>query len=150
MIAGAIQKERRFTAKGYNLPASSIGQNGRPGGAPLQSGTLHPRKRFGFLLSCGGLLTRSAPPPSADEVDGGPELEQRVRGVLITALDYSSDRLRRLPERGVPVILVDRAPVDADDWCTVGVEDVEGAYDRIVRSDVKYRFVIDLATLKAA
>jgi LacI family transcriptional regulator len=53
-------------------------------------------------------------------------LEQRVRGVLITALDYSSDRLRRLPERGVPVILVDRAPVDADDWCTVGVEDVEG------------------------
>lgn len=53
-------------------------------------------------------------------------LEQRVRGVLITAVDYAGEQLRRLPERGVPVVLVDRAPGGSEDWCTVGVEDVEG------------------------
>ena len=50
----------------------------------------------------------------------------RVRGVLITAMDYSNPRLTRLREQGVPVVLVDRAPQDGHDWCTVGVDDVSG------------------------
>ncbi len=29
---------------------------------------------------------------------------------------------------------------------TIGVDDVNGAYDRVVNSDVRYRFVIDIAT----
>ena len=32
----------------------------------------------------------------------------------------------------------------------IGVEGVEQAYDRIMASDVRYRFVIDMATLPAA
>jgi len=32
----------------------------------------------------------------------------------------------------------------------IGVKDIESAYDRILKSDVKYRFVIDLATLEMA
>ena len=36
-------------------------------------------------------------------------LMQRVRGVLITAVDYANERLRALPANGVPVVLVDRA-----------------------------------------
>ena len=52
--------------------------------------------------------------------------ELRVRGVLITAIDYANPRLARLRDQGVPVVLVDRAPEDNDDWCTVGVDDVAG------------------------
>ncbi|MGP0030939.1 MAG: LacI family DNA-binding transcriptional regulator [Acidimicrobiales bacterium] len=52
--------------------------------------------------------------------------ELRVAGVLITALDYANHRLRTLRHLGVPVVLVDRAPDDSDDWCTVGVDDVAG------------------------
>lgn len=50
----------------------------------------------------------------------------RVRGVLITAMDYSNPRLSGLRDQGVPVVLVDRAPDTAQDWCTVGVDDVAG------------------------
>jgi uncharacterized zinc-type alcohol dehydrogenase-like protein len=32
----------------------------------------------------------------------------------------------------------------------IPIQDINSAYDRMVKSDVKYRFVIDLATLKAA
>lgn len=50
----------------------------------------------------------------------------RVRGVLITAIDYTNPRLAQLREQGVPVVLVDRAPDGLADWCTVGVDDVSG------------------------
>jgi LacI family transcriptional regulator len=53
-------------------------------------------------------------------------LEQRVHGVLITAMDYASPRLRSLPALGVPVVLVDRQQTDGDDWCSVGVDDIHG------------------------
>ena len=52
--------------------------------------------------------------------------ELRVRGVLITAIDYANPRLVRLRDQGVPVVLVDRAPQTTQDWCTVGVDDVAG------------------------
>lgn len=53
-------------------------------------------------------------------------LEQRVRGVLITAVDYANPRLRELPARGVPVVLVDRIEPDGSPVCSVGVDDVTG------------------------
>ena len=53
-------------------------------------------------------------------------LEQRVRGVLITPVDHNADRLRALPEAGVPVVLLDRAAQDPTAWCSVSVDDVEG------------------------
>ena len=52
--------------------------------------------------------------------------ELRVRGVLITALEYENPRLAQLRQLGVPVVLVDRAPTLADDWCAVGVDDLAG------------------------
>ena len=48
------------------------------------------------------------------------------RGVLITAMNYLNPRIGRLREAGVPVVLVDRAPDGAHEWCTVGVDDVTG------------------------
>jgi LacI family transcriptional regulator len=54
-------------------------------------------------------------------------LEQRVRGVCVTAVDYANPLLRRLPQSGIPVVLVDRAPEAASrEWCSVGVNDVDG------------------------
>jgi len=50
----------------------------------------------------------------------------RVRGVLITAIDYANPRLITLRDQGVPVVLVDRAPPGDHEWCTVGVDDVAG------------------------
>ena len=38
----------------------------------------------------------------------------------------------------------------ASDIETIAIKDVNEAYERVVRSDVRYRFVIDLATLKSA
>jgi LacI family transcriptional regulator len=52
-------------------------------------------------------------------------LEQRVRGVLITAVDQGSERLAMLPALGVPVVLVD-SPGGEEKHCSVGVDDLEG------------------------
>lgn len=51
--------------------------------------------------------------------------QQRVQGVLITPVDPDSSRLRTLPARGTPVVLVDRA-MDDDEHCSVAVDDVLG------------------------
>ena len=53
-------------------------------------------------------------------------LQQRVRGVLITPVDGQAERLRTMPERGVPVVFLDRAAADPTGWCSVSVDDVEG------------------------
>ncbi|HEV2634872.1 MAG TPA: LacI family DNA-binding transcriptional regulator [Actinocrinis sp.] len=54
-------------------------------------------------------------------------LEQRVRGVLITAVDQSSGRLATMPSLGVPVVLVDSPGAGEElKHCSVGVDDLEG------------------------
>jgi LacI family transcriptional regulator len=53
-------------------------------------------------------------------------LQQRVHGVLITAVDYDGAALRNLPSLGMPVVLVDRRSSGAEDWCSVGVDDLRG------------------------
>ena len=50
--------------------------------------------------------------------------EQRVRGILITPVDQDTSELQALARRGIPVVLVDRGA--GNDWCSVGVDDVEG------------------------
>jgi LacI family transcriptional regulator, galactose operon repressor len=51
--------------------------------------------------------------------------EQRVQGVLITPIDDANERLLRLRERGILVILLDRLARRAD-LCSVSVDDVLG------------------------
>jgi LacI family transcriptional regulator len=51
--------------------------------------------------------------------------QQRVQGVLITPIDQNSSRLRKLPSRGTPVVVVDRA-LDESEHCSVAVNDVLG------------------------
>ena len=49
--------------------------------------------------------------------------QQRVLGILITALDYGNPQLRTLPEQGTPVVLVDHPADVAKAWCSVAVDD---------------------------
>lgn len=49
--------------------------------------------------------------------------QQRVLGILITALDYGNPQLRTLPQRGTPVVLVDHPADVASAWCSVAVDD---------------------------
>ncbi|MEU6646415.1 substrate-binding domain-containing protein [Saccharomonospora sp. NPDC046836] len=51
--------------------------------------------------------------------------EQRVRGVLITPIEVSSDRLDALRRRGTPAVLVDRHDPRVN-CCSVAVDDVVG------------------------
>jgi LacI family transcriptional regulator len=51
--------------------------------------------------------------------------QQRMRGVLVTPVNPNSDRLRQLPQRGTPVVLVDRGARNSG-LCSVSVDDVHG------------------------
>jgi LacI family transcriptional regulator, galactose operon repressor len=51
--------------------------------------------------------------------------QQRVQGVLITPVDVDGSRLSRLPERGTPLVVVDRLVSD-EGHCSVAVDDVLG------------------------
>jgi len=75
------------------------------------------------LFLCNSDLDRGREAQYLDQL-----LMQRVRGVLITAVDYANERLSTLPAKGVPVVLVDHRAegTAAPEWCSVGVRDVEG------------------------
>lgn len=51
-------------------------------------------------------------------------LEQRVRGVLFTPVNHDTTPLDGLARQNIPVVLVDHSP--GTDWCSVGVDDVQG------------------------
>jgi LacI family transcriptional regulator len=51
--------------------------------------------------------------------------EQRVHGVLVTPAGQIDERLRRLRERGIPAVLVDRLSTDTS-FSSVSVDDVMG------------------------
>ncbi|MGM7698070.1 LacI family DNA-binding transcriptional regulator [Microbacterium sp. A84] len=53
--------------------------------------------------------------------------EQRVRGVLITPASHAAEKLARLQEAGIPVVLVDHE-ISESEFCSVSVDDVEGGY----------------------
>lgn len=53
--------------------------------------------------------------------------EQRVRGVLITPVSGAPDKLKRLSDAGIPVVLVDDEMADAT-LSSVSVDDVEGGW----------------------
>ncbi|WP_335983044.1 MULTISPECIES: LacI family DNA-binding transcriptional regulator [Streptomycetaceae] len=52
--------------------------------------------------------------------------EQRVRGVLLTPADPTGASLELLRQQNVPFVLVDRGAGEADDGCSVSVDDTIG------------------------
>lgn len=79
-------------------------------------------REFGLAL----FLCSSAGSPARESDYLDLLMEQRVRGVLVTPADDNNPRLAALRDRGVAVVLVGRAPGQGDDFCEVGVDDVEG------------------------
>jgi len=51
--------------------------------------------------------------------------QQRVGGVLFAPINDSSERVLRLRQRGIPVVIVDRVGTGSD-FCSVGVDDLAG------------------------
>ncbi len=51
--------------------------------------------------------------------------EHRVRGLLFAPIHSAGDRVARLRQHGIPVVVVDRA-ADKADYCSVSVDDIEG------------------------
>ncbi len=51
--------------------------------------------------------------------------QQRVGGVLFAPIEDSAERILRLRQRGIPVVIVDRAGTGTD-YCSVGVDDLAG------------------------
>jgi LacI family transcriptional regulator len=49
--------------------------------------------------------------------------QQRVLGIMITALNYANPQLRTLPAQGTPVVLVDHPADVGSAWCSVAVDD---------------------------
>lgn len=62
-----------------------------------------------------------------------------LAGSLIGGIPETQEMLDFCAEHGI-----------VSDIERIAIQDINGAYERMIRSDVKYRFVIDLATLKAA
>jgi uncharacterized zinc-type alcohol dehydrogenase-like protein len=62
-----------------------------------------------------------------------------IAGSAIGGLPETQEMLDFCAEKGITA-----------DIETIRMQDIEQAFDRMVKSDVKYRFVIDMATLKAA
>lgn len=51
--------------------------------------------------------------------------QQRVGGVLFAPIEDSAERVLRLRQRGIPVVIVDRVGATSD-FCSVGVDDLAG------------------------
>lgn len=74
-----------------------------------------------------GLFLCSSDNNAAREVEYlGMLIEQRIRGLLVTAIDYDSETLHNVLKMGLPVVFVDRPSGALKHRCTVGVDDVEG------------------------
>lgn len=92
-------------------------------------------KRDGALVLVGVPATPH-PSPSA----GGLIFRRRqIAGSLIGGIRETQEMLDFCAERGIVA-----------DIETIAMQDIEAAYARMLKSDVKYRFVIDMATLKGA
>jgi uncharacterized zinc-type alcohol dehydrogenase-like protein len=92
-------------------------------------------KRDGALVLVGVPATPH-PSPSA----GGLIFKRRqIAGSLIGGIRETQEMLDFCAEHGIVA-----------DIETIAMQDIETAYQRMLKNDVKYRFVIDMATLKAA
>jgi alcohol dehydrogenase (NADP+) len=90
------------------------------------------------LLRVDGTLVTVGAPPSPYQVHAFALIagRRRLAGSAIGGLPDTQTMLDFCAEHGV------RPAIEL-----IGAEDVDGAYDRVVSSDVRYRFVIDTATI---
>ncbi|HEY8063628.1 MAG TPA: NAD(P)-dependent alcohol dehydrogenase [Methylosinus sp.] len=102
----------------------------------------HDLDAYTNLLKRDGVLTLVGVPetPHPSPSAGGLIFRRRqIAGSLIGGIKETQEMLDFCAEKGIVA-----------DIETIAMQEIETAYARMVKSDVKYRFVIDMATLKAA
>lgn len=121
---GFVRNEsaRQLRAGSSRLIAYVFLDAGNPFFTDVARGIEDASREHGFAL----IMCNSDGDAAREEDYLGLLLEQRVHGVLVTAIDDDGARLRSLPGLGVPVVMVDRPARGARDWCSVGVDDVHG------------------------
>jgi len=90
------------------------------------------------MLKRDGTMTLVGLPPEDTPLDAFPLIRYRrsLAGSLIGGIPETQEMLDFCGERGI-----------ACDIELIRMDQINEAYERMLRSDVKYRFVIDLATL---
>ena len=102
----------------------------------------HPLDPFMALLKTEGTMTLVGVPA---EPHPSPDIAQFIfrrrslAGSLIGGIAETQEMLDFCARRGITA-----------DIETIAMQDIDAAYERMIKSDVKYRFVIDMETLKAA
>jgi len=83
-------------------------------------------------------MTLVGVPPAAPEIDAFSLISRRrkLMGSLIGGIGETQEMLDFCGEHGI-----------VSDIEKIAIRDVNSAYDRAVKGDVRYRFVIDLETL---
>ncbi len=121
---GFVRNEsaRQLRSGGSRMLAYVVLDAGNPFFTDVARGIDEVARDAGFAL----FLCNSDQDPAREEEYLDQLLQHRVHGALITAVDYANPKLRALRALGVPVVLVDRAPQESGDWCSVGVDDVQG------------------------
>ena len=100
----------------------------------------HPLDPFIELLKRDGTMTLVGAPASphpSPQVFGLIMKRRRLAGSLIGGIAETQEMLDFCGERGI-----------VSDIEMIRIQDINAAYERMLRSDVKYRFVIDMASLK--
>ncbi len=102
----------------------------------------HDLDAFLVLLKLDGTMTLVGAPASPHPSPGVFNLimkRRRLAGSLIGGIRETQEMLDFCAQHGI-----------VSDIETIRMDDIETAYERMLKSDVKYRFVIDMATLKQA
>jgi uncharacterized zinc-type alcohol dehydrogenase-like protein len=100
----------------------------------------HPLDPFIELLKRDGTMTLVGAPASphpSPQVFNLIMKRRRLAGSLIGGIAETQEMLDFCGERGI-----------VSDIEIIRIQDINAAYDRMLKSDVKYRFVIDMASLK--
>ena len=102
----------------------------------------HPLDPFLELLKRDGTMTLVGAPASphpSPQVFNLIFARRRLAGSLIGGIAETQEMLDFCGERGI-----------VSDIEMIRIQDINTAYERMLKSDVKYRFVIDMASLKQA
>ena len=102
----------------------------------------HDLDAFLVLLKLDGTMTLVGAPASPHPSPGVFNLimkRRRLAGSLIGGIKETQEMLDFCAQHGI-----------VSDIESIRMDEIETAYERMLKSDVKYRFVIDMATLKAA
>jgi len=99
----------------------------------------HDLNQYINLLKLDGTLTLVGAPPSPAQVAAGGLLfkRRRLAGSIIGGIAETQEMLDFCAEHNVVA-----------DVEVIAMQDINKAYDRLLKNDVKYRFSIDMASLK--